>query len=93
MREPGQMWNTEGYFDQIAWKHDIEKHEWLVDENGGEGELGRYKKGVHIRAEYLGVEGTVRWAVGAILEEMGKLAKGGQGYSASDPRACLWRTY
>jgi len=37
--------------------------------------LGRYKDGIHIRAEDLGVEGTVRWAVGAVLEEMGKLMK------------------
>lgn len=78
LREPGQMWKTEGYFDQVAWKHHLEKHEWLVGENEGDGELGRYKEGVHIRAEDLGVEGTVRWAVGAILEEMGKLGKGKQ---------------
>ena len=50
----------------------------FVGENEGDGELGRYKEGVHIRAEDLGVEGTVRWAVGAILEEMGKLGKGEQ---------------
>jgi hypothetical protein len=93
LREPGQMWKTEGYFEQVAWKHHLEKHEWLVGENEGDGELGRCKDGVHIRAEDLGVEGTVRWAVGAILEEMGKLAKGEQGFSASDPRACLWRDW
>jgi hypothetical protein len=93
LREPGQMWKTEGYFGQVAWKNHVEKHEWLVGENEGDGELGRYKDGVHIRAEDLGVEGTVRWAVGAILEEMGKLAKGEQGFSALDPRACLWRDW
>lgn len=78
LREPGQMWKTEGYFDQVAWKHHLGKHEWLVGENEGDGELGRYEEGIHIRAEDLGVEGTVRWAVGAILEEMGKLAKNKQ---------------
>jgi len=75
LREPGQMWKTEGYFEQVAWKRHLEKHEWLVGENEGDGELGRYKDGIHIRAEDLGVEGTVRWAVGAVLEEMGKLMK------------------
>jgi hypothetical protein len=78
LREPGQMWKTEGYFEQVAWKRHLEKHEWLVGENEGDGELGRYKEGIHVRAEDLGVEGTVRWAVGAILEEMGKLAEGEQ---------------
>jgi hypothetical protein len=75
LREPGQMWKTEGYFDQVAWKRHLEKHEWLVGENEGDVELGRYKEGIYIRAEDLGVEGTVHWAVGAILEELGKLAK------------------
>jgi hypothetical protein len=76
LREPGQMWKTEGYFDQVVCKNHAEKHEWLVRENEGNGELGRYKEGIHIRAEDLGVEGTVRWAVGAVLDEMGKLVKG-----------------
>lgn len=76
LREPGQMWKTEGYFDQVVCKNHAEKHEWLVGENEGDGELGRYKEGIHIRAEDLGVGGTVRWAVGAVLEEMGKLVTG-----------------
>ncbi|KAE9370979.1 hypothetical protein N431DRAFT_468983 [Stipitochalara longipes BDJ] len=74
LREPGQMWKTEGYFDQIAWKNHVDAHAWLIGEDGGEetGELGTVKEGIHVRAQDLGVEDTVRWAVGAVLEEMTK---------------------
>ncbi len=75
MREPGQMWKTEGYWEQVAWRNYVKGHEWLV---GGEtGELGGVKDGVYVRALDLGVEDTVRWAVGAVLEEMRKSSRFG----------------
>lgn len=86
-RVPGQMWKTEGYFDQIAWKNHLRSHAWLIGEGGEEevaGELRGYKNGVHIRAQDLDVEDTVGWAVDAVLEEMGKLVKGVGGVKADD---------
>jgi hypothetical protein len=77
MREPGQLWKTEGYFDQIAWMNHLDSHKWLIGEGGCDeivSELGAYKAGIHLRAQNLRVEDTVRWAVGIILDEMKKLS-------------------
>jgi hypothetical protein len=77
LREPGQLWKTEGYFDQITWTNHLDSHKWLIGEDGGDeiiSELGAYKAGIHLRAQDLRVEDTVRWAVGIILDEMKKLS-------------------
>ncbi|PMD46787.1 hypothetical protein L207DRAFT_577632 [Hyaloscypha variabilis F] len=71
MREPGQMWKTEGYWEQVAWRNYVKEHEWLVGKDG-EGEMGGVREGVYVRAQDLGVEDTVRWAVGSVLEELRK---------------------
>jgi hypothetical protein len=77
LREPGQLWKTEGYFDQITWTNHLDSHKWLIGEDGGDeivSELGAYKAGIHLRAQDLRVEDTVRWAVGITLDEMKKLS-------------------
>jgi uridine kinase len=64
-RLAGQMWKTEGYFDQIVWGHFEEEHAWICTDDGAK------KQGIHIQKEMdANIEETVEWAVDAILAEM-----------------------
>ena len=75
-RTPGQMWKTEGYFEDVAWKNHVLAHDWIVGWNG------RPKKhkdvirmvteaDVEVRDEVdAGLEDTVAWAVGVILRQL-----------------------
>lgn len=78
-RHPGQMWKSEGYFEEIAWMHYEQEHEWLRTKEkdlpkGGDGECafepGTFK-GVYMRPKIdAGVEETIRWAVEAVLHKL-----------------------
>jgi hypothetical protein len=75
-RKPGQMWKTKGYFEDVAWMHHVCEHGWIVDFDGvprkEEGVRKVWKeKGVDVREEVdLGLEETVEWAVGVILDKL-----------------------
>jgi hypothetical protein len=71
-RLPGQMWKTDGYFNEVAWGHYLEESAWLVEADGVESSSEAVKHGVHVRPVMdLGLEDTVRWAIDVILGELG----------------------
>jgi uridine kinase len=84
-RLAGQMWKTEGYFDEIVWGHFEEEHAWMFTDDGAK------KQGIHVQKEMdASIEETVEWAVDAILAEMGrecaeKRAEKGRKVAAKDP--------
>ncbi|KAH8667484.1 hypothetical protein BGZ60DRAFT_515816 [Tricladium varicosporioides] len=67
-RLPGQMWKSEGYFEEVVWQGYRKEFGWLIDTDGdGRGEDSRM--GVWVRGkEDAGVEESVEWAVSVILE-------------------------
>ncbi|KAE8444838.1 hypothetical protein EG329_014193 [Mollisiaceae sp. DMI_Dod_QoI] len=74
-RIPGQMWKSEGYFENVAWKHYVEEHSWLLDQREVDDVECRFVekdlKGVYVRPKAdAGVEETARWAVDAILHRL-----------------------
>ncbi|KAJ8070151.1 hypothetical protein OCU04_000543 [Sclerotinia nivalis] len=63
-RHPGQMWKSEGYFDEVVWKGYEDSFGWLLKETGKE-----CINGVFVRTTVDDtVENTVEWAVDIILE-------------------------
>jgi uridine kinase len=84
-RLAGQMWKTEGYFDQIVWGHFEEEHAWMFTNDGTK------KQGIHFQKEKdASIEETVEWAVDAILAQMerecaGKRAEKGRKVGVKDP--------
>ena len=84
-RLAGQMWKTEGYFDQIVWGHFEEEHAWLFTDGGAR------KQGIHVQKGMdANIEETVEWAVDSILAEMErecaeKRAEKGRKVGAKDP--------
>ena len=67
-RIPGQMWKTEGYFDKVVWENYRKEHAWILGDLDAEG--------IDIRpGTDFNIEGTVRWAVDVVLDELAKLEK------------------
>jgi uridine kinase len=67
-RVPGQMWKSEGYFEKVVWDNYVKEHAWILGDLDAEG--------IDIRpGTDFNVEGTVRWAVGVVLDELAKLEK------------------
>ncbi|CAD6448268.1 f7c36df7-a3db-44b9-80e7-82873dcce956 [Sclerotinia trifoliorum] len=63
-RHPGQMWKSEGYFDEVVWKGYEDSFSWLLKETGKE-----CINGVFVRTTVDDtVENTVEWAVDIILD-------------------------
>lgn len=75
-RKPGQMWKTQGYFEDVAWMHHVCEHRWIVNFDGVPRKEERVRKvwkekGVDVREEVdLGLEETVEWAVGVVLDRL-----------------------
>ena len=72
VRVPGQMWKTDGYFEDVAWANYVRESRWLF-EDGEECVASALAEahGVRIRPTVdAGVEETVRWAVDTILKEL-----------------------
>jgi hypothetical protein len=36
-RVPGQMWKTDGYFEDVVWGNFVQEHEWIFDDGTVEG--------------------------------------------------------
>ncbi|KAH7386552.1 hypothetical protein BKA64DRAFT_711771 [Cadophora sp. MPI-SDFR-AT-0126] len=85
-RMPGQMWKSEGFFEEVVWRAFEKAYEWLLLEAEGDGEraqkggesleLGtkKNKKGINFEpVQDAGVEDVVEWAVDVMLAEMGRL--------------------
>ncbi|KAF7920196.1 uncharacterized protein EAE97_011537 [Botrytis byssoidea] len=63
-RFPGQMWKSEGYFEEVVWKGYEDSFDWLLRETGREN-----VDGVFVRTTVDDtVENTVYWAVDIILQ-------------------------
>ncbi|KAF7893400.1 uncharacterized protein EAF02_000938 [Botrytis sinoallii] len=63
-RCPGQMWKSEGYFEEVVWKGYEDSFGWLLREAGKEN-----VDGVFVRTTVDDtVENTVYWAVDVILQ-------------------------
>ncbi|KAF7906871.1 hypothetical protein EAF00_001149 [Botryotinia globosa] len=63
-RFPGQMWKSEGYFEEVVWKGYEDSFDWLLRETGKEN-----VDGVFVRTTVDDtVENTVYWAVDIILQ-------------------------
>ncbi|TGO35682.1 hypothetical protein BHYA_0150g00300 [Botrytis hyacinthi] len=63
-RCPGQMWKSEGYFEEVVWKGYEDSFDWLLRETGKEN-----VDGVFVRTTVDDtVENTVYWAVDIILQ-------------------------
>ncbi|KAI9650432.1 hypothetical protein NHQ30_000447 [Ciborinia camelliae] len=70
-RHPGQMWKSEGYFEDVVWKGYEDSFGWLLKETGKEN-----VDGVFVRTTFDDtVENTVDWAVDVILEFLGTRGK------------------
>ncbi|KAF7856037.1 hypothetical protein EAF04_009993 [Stromatinia cepivora] len=63
-RHPGQMWKSEGYFEEVVWKHYEDSFGWLLKEIGEENINGVFVRNTVDDT----VENTVEWAVDIILE-------------------------
>ncbi|KAF7959232.1 hypothetical protein EAE96_002747 [Botrytis aclada] len=63
-RCPGQMWKSEGYFEEVVWKGYEDSFDWLLRETGKEN-----VDGVSVRTTVDDtIENTVYWAIGIILQ-------------------------
>ncbi|KAF7894741.1 uncharacterized protein EAF01_010191 [Botrytis porri] len=63
-RYPGQMWKSEGYFEEVVWKGYEDSFSWLLRETGKE-----HVDGVFVRTTVDDtIENTVYWAVDIILQ-------------------------
>jgi len=79
MRNPGEMWKTEGYFEDVVWSSYLRDFKWMSDGDlevsaGGIGEEVLAtdevveRKGIRVRPFREGsIEETVNWGVEAIL--------------------------
>lgn len=70
MRLPGQMWKSEGYFEDVAWDGYCKEYKWLLEDGKG------WENGVDVWWDGLKgeeIEAAVKWAVGVILEKLEKL--------------------
>ncbi|KAK0111726.1 hypothetical protein ONS95_002067 [Cadophora gregata] len=84
-RLPGQMWKSEGFYEEVVWKAFEENYEWLLEGDGktnisvqaekGNESLGlSTKKGVFMEpVQDACVEDVVEWAVEVMLAETGRL--------------------
>ena len=80
-RLPGQMWKSEGFFEEVVWKAFEEGYEWLLKDEGECDKAEKRddielvtKKGVFFEpVQDAGVEDVVEWAVDVMLAEMGRL--------------------
>jgi hypothetical protein len=75
LRLPGQMWKTEGYFDEKVWSNYVKAHDWLIDEDGKAKGVDGFQVRPIVDA---GIGFTVRWAVDSILAKLG--------YATPDPQ-------
>ncbi|QSZ35279.1 hypothetical protein DSL72_008148 [Monilinia vaccinii-corymbosi] len=65
-RLPGQMWKSEGYFEEVVWKGYENSFDWLLKDTG-KGNVN----GVFVRSTLDDtVENTVEWAIDIILEAL-----------------------
>ncbi|KAG4028200.1 hypothetical protein MFRU_023g00370 [Monilinia fructicola] len=65
-RHPGQMWKSEGYFDDVVWKGYEDSYDWLL-KGGGKENVNVNE--VCVRPTFDDtVENTVEWAIDIILE-------------------------
>lgn len=101
-RIPGQLWKTDGYFEEVVWENYVKENGWLFEDGAAQGkdsETGvssslasdgavvdgcsgvkmciasdkAKEMGVHVRPGLdAGISDTIHWAVGVILEELGK---------------------
>ncbi|ESZ97432.1 hypothetical protein SBOR_2121 [Sclerotinia borealis F-4128] len=70
-RHLGQMWKSEGYFEDVVWKDYQDSFGWLLTETGKEN-----VDGVFVRTTFDDtVENTVEWAVGIILRVLSSRGK------------------
>ncbi|EKD16778.1 uncharacterized protein L3040_006278 [Drepanopeziza brunnea f. sp. 'multigermtubi'] len=70
-RIPGQMWRSEGYFDQIAWPSFAQTHRWLLDNREIRGFL---EEDISIQPVVdATTKETAEWAVSTILSKLGCL--------------------
>ncbi len=76
-RTAGQIWRSEGYFDEIVWTNYVREYNWLLEGKktgsraNGEGGV---VKGVNIPSGLdVELEKSVKWAIEVILEETDKL--------------------
>ncbi|KAI9050654.1 hypothetical protein LZ554_005811 [Drepanopeziza brunnea f. sp. 'monogermtubi'] len=70
-RMPGQMWRSEGYFDQIAWPSFAQTHRWLLDNRETRGFL---EEDISMQPVVdATTEETAEWAVSIILSKLGCL--------------------
>jgi len=75
-RKPGQMWKTEGYFEDVAWMHHVIEHQQIADWGGApkvtmEAKEAAIKCGIDVRGEVdASLENTVSWAVNVILDQL-----------------------
>ncbi|APA06826.1 hypothetical protein sscle_02g015960 [Sclerotinia sclerotiorum 1980 UF-70] len=78
-RHPGQMWKSEGYFDEVVWKGYEDSFGWLLKETGKE-----YINGVFVRTTVDDtVENTVEWAVDIILDFLTSREMNQEGFSGN----------
>ncbi|PQE03583.1 hypothetical protein CJF31_00010135 [Rutstroemia sp. NJR-2017a BVV2] len=61
-RKLGQMWKTEGYFEDVVWRGYEKDFDWLLTKAGQ-----REVNGVFVRAVDASIKDTVHWAVEVIL--------------------------
>lgn len=75
-RIPGQMWKTEGYFEDVVWPEHVIAHEWFI-KSGEDGQMAEgppTSKGVFVcdGGSEDDVMEKVEWALEVILSEMAR---------------------
>ncbi|KAG4443896.1 hypothetical protein IFR05_000662 [Cadophora sp. M221] len=75
-RLPGQMWKSEGYFEEAVWKGFENGYSWLLKSEAvqGEGNNLATENGVFVEpVQDADIKVCVEWAVDVLLAEMGRL--------------------
>jgi hypothetical protein len=74
LRLPGQMWRSEGYFEDVAWAGYKSEYKWLLEDGGAKDRgVDIWLDGKNFEGEVESIAGAVKWAVGVILERLGNL--------------------
>ncbi|PQE15260.1 hypothetical protein CJF32_00007898 [Rutstroemia sp. NJR-2017a WRK4] len=81
-RKLGQMWKTEGYFDEVVWRGYEKDFDWLLTK-AEQIEVD----GVFVRAVDASVNDTVHWAVEVILGMLGSKSQKQQYWSSKPNQA------
>ncbi|KFY45066.1 hypothetical protein V495_03137 [Pseudogymnoascus sp. VKM F-4514 (FW-929)] len=81
-------WRERSYFDGVAWPAFVDEHKWIFnvapeeakdglipDETYGNLSDLAYERGIKVRPADLGVEDTLRWAVGTMMREFERKEK------------------